>query len=48
MPINSLGMRMYDNFCKIKAISKGIPYVGVDAITNRIRYFNIVRKAEER
>lgn len=43
----SLDMRMYDNFCKIKAVSKGIPYVNLDSITNRIRYFNIVRKMEE-
>lgn len=44
---NSLDMRMYDNFCKIKSISKGIPYVNLNSITNRIRYFNIVRKTEE-
>ena len=43
----SLDMRMYDNFCKIKAVSKGIPYVNSDSISNRIRYFNVVRKVEE-
>lgn len=44
---NSLDVRMYDNFCKIKAVSKGIPYVNSKSITDRIRYLNIVRKAEE-
>lgn len=45
---NSLDMRMYDNFCKIKSISKGIPYANSNSITNRIRYFDIVRKTEEK
>lgn len=44
---NSLDMSMYDNFCKIKVVSKGLPYVNSNAITNRIRYFNIIRKTEE-
>lgn len=44
---NSLDMNMYDNFCKIKVVSKGLPYVNTNAITNRIRYFNIIRKTEE-
>ena len=45
---NSLDMRMYDNFCKIKSVSKGIPYANSNSITNRIRYFDIVRKTEEK
>ena len=44
---DSMDMRMYDNFCKIKSVSKGIPYINLDALTNRIRYFDIVRKKEE-
>lgn len=43
----SLDMRMYDNFCKIKSVSKGLPYINTNSITNRIRYFNIIRKTEE-
>lgn len=45
---NSLDMQMYDNFCKIKSTSKGIPYANSNSITNRIRYFDIVRKTEEK
>ena len=45
---NSLDVQMYDNFCKIKSTSKGIPYANSNSITNRIRYFDIVRKTEEK
>ena len=38
---------MYENFCKIKSLSKGIPYVNQNLITNRIRYFDIIRKISE-
>lgn len=44
---NSPDIRMYENFCKIKSLSKGIPYVNQNLITNRIRYFDIIRKVRE-
>lgn len=40
-------IKMYENFCKIKSVSKGIPYINQNSITNRIRYFDIVRKITE-
>lgn len=39
--------KMYENFCKIKSLSKGIPYINQNSITNRIRYFDIIRKTTE-
>lgn len=40
-------IKMYENFCKIKSTSKGIPYINQISITNRIRYFDIIRKTTE-
>ena len=40
-------IKMYENFCKIKSVSKGIPYINQNSITNRIRYFDIIRKTTE-
>lgn len=40
-------VKMYENFCKIKSVSKGIPYINQNSISNRIRYFNIIRKVNE-
>lgn len=40
-------VKMYENFCKIKSLSKGVPYVNQNLIANRIRYFDIIRKVRE-
>lgn len=44
---NSPDVKMYENFCKIKSLSKGVPYVNQNLIANRIRYFDIIRKINE-
>lgn len=44
---NSPDVKMYDNFCKIKASNKGIQHINSISISNKIRYISIVNKNDE-